>query len=105
MLASTFEIAAAAILASQAAAPQTTLELQGRTRDNVGGAEVTVGADGIIIKCAPVDKEYWNSMTPPEICGAYPVGSRYGPPTTYKGKPMARKIKIMITTHDVNIAR
>jgi len=93
------------IAGQTAVAPVETLELRGRIRDHVGGAEVTVGADGIIIKCEPVEREYDNSFVPPDFCAAYPSGSRYGPPTTFKGKPMARKIKIIISTHDVNILR
>ena len=98
-------ILVAFVAAQSTAAPATTLELEGRTRENVGGAAITVDSNGIIVKCGPVEKKYWNSMSTPEICGAYPVGSRYGPPTTFKGKPMARKIEIVITTRDVNIAR
>jgi hypothetical protein len=42
-------------------------------------------------------------MPLPDICAAYPAGSRYSAPTMLHGKPQKRKVQITITTSDTYV--
>lgn len=61
-----------------------------------GGAELTVGSDGIVTRCQPLGRTYWNVPGPPDSCASFPIGSRYNQPTTHNGKPVRRKVRIHI---------
>ncbi|RYD49415.1 MAG: hypothetical protein EOP60_13865 [Sphingomonadales bacterium] len=81
-----------------------TIELRGRIREGLAASELTVGADGIVEKCDPASFTYNNVLRPPDLCAAYPAGARYSAPTTFKGKPQRRKIRIRISTYEENIS-
>lgn len=93
------------LLAGQTApAPQQPLELRGFIRESEAVADLTVGADGIILACKRGRPYYENVTAPADLCGAYPIGSRYGPPTTQNGKPQKRKVRVRIQIYDTNIS-
>ena len=79
------------------------LILQASSRSGEAAAVLTISADGLIEKCLPADRPYWNIPAPPDLCESFPVGQRYSAPAIYKGKPQRRKITIRISTTDVNI--
>ena len=60
-------------------------------------------ANGIVSKCEPAPRPFDNVARPDDICAAYPPGTRYGPPATFKGKPQRRKVRVRITTYEENI--
>jgi TonB family protein len=79
------------------------IELRDSMRDKNGSSTIYVNSDGIITKCTPTESPYSNVLPLPDACGAYPVGTRYGPPTTFHGKPIGRKVSITINVHDINV--
>ena len=79
------------------------IELRGQIRENVAASELIVEADGVISACRPVPRPYHNVAAPPDICASFPMGARYSPPATYRGRPMRRKVRITITTYEENI--
>jgi TonB family protein len=76
------------------------VKLPNAPEGKVGASDVTVGADGIIEKCAPVPRPFDNVLGPPDICSMYPVGARFSPPTTRNGHPQRRRVRIEISTQD-----
>jgi TonB family protein len=79
------------------------IDLPSSAGQKTGAAQLWVGADGIVGKCEPLPSPYWNIMPLPDICAAYPAGSRYSAPTLLHGKPQKRKVQITITTSDTYV--
>jgi hypothetical protein len=86
--------------AASALAP---VELHGFDRDGYGSSVLSVDENGIITKCEHGDSGYANIPSPPDFCWMFPVGSRYGPPALYKGKPMKRRITMKLDIKDQNV--
>ena len=89
--------------AGQVGVGSTTTELRGRIRETMAASDVTVEANGIVSKCEPAPRPFDNVLPPPDICSAYPPGTRYSGPTTFKGKPQRRKVRVRISTYEENI--
>jgi len=87
----------------KATATPAAIELPDRIRHRYGSSTLYIGADGIIEKCTPTVSPYDNILPAPDICAAYPAGAHYGPPTTFHGKPIGRKVTIGITVDETNI--
>ena len=79
------------------------IELPGSPGEKTGAAQLWVGADGIVSKCERAPSHYWNIMPLPDICSAFPAGSRYSAPATLHGKPQKRKIEVTITTSETYV--
>lgn len=80
------------------------VEIASSTQIGDGGAELYVGSDGIVTGCQPIGRTYKNIPGPPDICGSYPVGARYGPPTTRHGRPSRRRVRIRVTIESTPLA-
>lgn len=89
-------------VAAQAVAPPP-INLQGFKRTGYGVSVLSVDQNGIITKCEPGESGYLNIPSPPDFCGMFPVGSRYGPPALYKGKPVKRRVTLTLNTVDENV--
>jgi protein TonB len=90
--------------AAPAAAPAPKpVELKTMSRDAMGKSVLWVNEDGIITDCDRAPNPYSNILPPPDICGLFPVGSRYGPPAQFKGRPTKRKITAELSIWDVNV--
>lgn len=90
----------------QAPAASTTpapVELHGFDRIGYGSSVLSVDENGIITKCEHGDSGYANIPSPPDFCWMFPVGSRYGPPALYKGRPMKRRITMKLNIQDQNV--
>lgn len=92
-----------AMHAAQVGVGSSTIELRGRIRESYVASELTVEANGIVSKCQPAPRPFDNVSRPDDICSAYPAGTRYSNPTTFKGKPQRRKVRVRITTYEENI--
>jgi TonB family protein len=89
--------------AAAAAAALAPVELHGFDRVGYGSSVLSVDENGIITKCEHGDSGYANIPSPPDFCWMFPVGSRYGPPALYKGKPMKRRITMKLDIKDENV--
>lgn len=72
------------------------IEVPSTTTSGTGGAELMVSSDGIVTRCEPLGRTYWNVPGPPGICSSFPVGSRYSQPTTHNGRPVRRRVRVQI---------
>lgn len=79
------------------------VELHGFDRIGYGASVLTVDENGMVTKCEHGDSGYANIPSPPDFCWMFPVGSRYGPPALYKGKPMKRRITMRLDIKDQNV--
>jgi len=86
-----------------AAAAPAPVELHGFDRTGYGSSVLSVDENGIITKCEHGESGYLNIPSPPDFCWMFPVGSRYGPPALYKGKPMKRRITMKLDIKDENV--
>ncbi|WP_442678406.1 energy transducer TonB [Sphingomonas sp. ASY06-1R] len=72
------------------------VEISSNSSGANGGADLIVGTDGIVTKCQPLGRTYWNVPGPPDLCGSFPAGSRYGAPTLHNGKPVKTRVRIQV---------
>ena len=79
------------------------VELRGLQRQAMGKSVLWVDENGIITACDRAPNPYSNVRPPPDICGLFPVGARYGPPGVARGKPVKRKVTVEISIYDVNV--
>lgn len=86
-----------------AAAAPAPIELHGFDRIGYGSSVLSVDENGIITRCEHGDSGYENIPSPPDFCWMFPAGSRYGPPTLYKGRPMKRRITLKLNIQDQNV--
>jgi TonB family protein len=63
-------------------------------------ATIEVDSDGIITRCIAARASYQNVLPPPDICGSYPTGARFGPPTVRNGHPVRRRVVIQLHRED-----
>jgi TonB family protein len=82
---------------------QAAVELRGRIRDGEGASILYVDANGVITQCDEGPRPYDNVLAGPDLCAIFPVGSRYGAPTLFNGKPVKRKVTLKLSVHDVNL--
>jgi protein TonB len=82
---------------------QPPIELHGSERNGNGMSVLSVDETGHVLNCVRGDDPYWNVSAAADFCGLFPVGSRYGPPTLFKGKPVKRRITLTLQVRDENV--
>jgi TonB family protein len=80
-----------------------TVALPNTPQKGMAASMLTVSADGIVEKCEPVQRTYWNVPAPADLCSTYRPGERFSAPTTRNGHPQRRRVKLTISTEDLYI--